>query len=141
MITAQQVKVAADQLTAFTSVVKEQRAALKVANEKLVAAEAQLAQAGTVKTASEAEAACIGQLAKKAAASCLAHGLISSPERAEAFAAAVSDHSKALLALEKFASQSNAAPRTATVVADTKSEPKTADEVWNAHIMGVQARA
>ena len=107
MVTAKQIKQAAETIDGLSAVVESQRVALKTANEKVAALEAEKAALGTAKTAAAVDATRLTGLAKKAAASLLQSGLISSPERAETFANEIMDPAKALIALEKFAAHSN----------------------------------
>lgn len=133
-VTAKQIKQAAETIDGLAAVVESQRVALKTANEQLAAKAA--APAPAVKTASEADLKRRTALAKKAAATLHQNGLISTPERAEKFAAEVLDHDKALSALEKFAAHVGTVRKTAVVVEDTStaSAPESADQVWDRHI-------
>lgn len=134
-VTAKQIKQAAETIDGLAAVVESQRAALKTANEQLAAKAAAPAPAPEVKTASEADLKRRTALAKKAAATLHQNGLISTPERAEKFAAEVLDHDKALTALEKFAAHVGTVRKTAVVVEDTAPVlAESADQVWDRHI-------
>jgi hypothetical protein len=130
MVTAKQIKQAAETIDGLSAVVEHQRAALKTAN-------ATIASMGAVKTAAATAAVDtrrLAGLAKKAAASLLQNGLISTPERAETFAAEISDPAKALIALEKFAAHTGTARKVAAVVPDhALSLQESADDVWDRH--------
>jgi hypothetical protein len=133
-VTAKQIKQAAETIDGLAAVVESQRAALKTANEQL--AKVAATPAPVVKTASEADIKRRTALAKKAAATLHQNGLISTPERAEKFAAEVLDHDKALSALEKFAAHVGTVRKTAVVVEDTSTAgvAESADQVWDRHI-------
>lgn len=135
-VTAKQIKTAAETIDGLAAVVTSQRAALKTANEKIAALEASARATVTAKTASEADAKRLTGLAKKAAAVLHQNGLISTPERAESFAKEIMDPSKALIALEKFASHVGTVRKTAAVVEDTSatSAVESSDQVWDRHV-------
>ncbi|HNX48570.1 MAG TPA: hypothetical protein PLS53_00310 [Thermoanaerobaculaceae bacterium] len=136
MVTAKHLKQAAETIDGLSAVVESQRAALKTANEKVAALEAEKAALGTAKTAAAVDAKRLTGLAKKAAATLLQSGMISSPERAETFATEIMDPAKALIALEKFAAHGNTVRKTAVVVeGDTKTATEeSADQVWDRHV-------
>lgn len=136
MVTAKQIKQAAETIDGLSAVVESQRVALKTANEKVAALEAEKAAIGTAKTAAAVDAKRLTGLAKKAAATLLQSGLISSPERAETFANEIMDPAKALIALEKFAAHGNTVRKVAAVVPDTATAAveESADQVWDRHI-------
>lgn len=132
MVTAKQIKQAAETIDGLSAVVESQRLALKTANEKI----AELSKSITTKTASEVDVKRLTGLAKKAAAVLHQSGLISTPERAETFAAEIMDPAKALIALEKFASHTSTVRKVASVVEDKKLEGavETSNDVWDRHV-------
>jgi hypothetical protein len=133
MVTAKQIKQAAETINGLSAVVESQRLALKTANERLAELSAKPVTA-TPKVASEADVKRISGLAKKAAAALHQNGLITTPERAETFAAEILDPAKALIALEKFASHVGTVRKTAAVVSDdTPVQAESADAVWDRH--------
>ena len=143
MVTAKHIKQAAETIDGLSAVVESQRAALKTANEQNAELQKALAAvpATPVKTASEADAKHLVGLAKKAAATLHQNGLISTPERAETFAAEIMDPSKALIALEKFAAHVGTVRKTATVVDEKLPEAQDADAVWDGHVLNFVPQA
>lgn len=132
MVTAAQIKQAAETINGLSAVVESQRAALKTASEQLAALSA--SKTNSTKVASEVDAKRLMGLAKKAAAALHQNGLISTPERAETFAQEIQDPSKALIALEKFAAHVGTVRKTAAVVEDTAVVAETSDNVWDRHV-------
>lgn len=122
----------AAQLEEANSHITKIAAELGTAKAELGTAKAELAQR---KVASEAEQKTRSTLAKRAAATLLQSGLISTPERADAFAQEVLNHDKALTALHKFAEHAAKAPKVASVVQDPQgsAEVESADAVWDRH--------
>ena len=134
-----QVKKAAETLEGLAAQLEEANSYIaKIAQERdrlheeLGAAKQEMSQR---KVASEEATKQRGVLAKRAAATLLQSGLISTPERAETFANEVLDHDKALTALHKFANHAARAPKVASAVPDSASaqEAESADAVWDRH--------
>jgi hypothetical protein len=136
-MTGNELKKVASTIDGLASTLEQAQGIIQKQAGEISALKAQVASAQkTQKTASEADQAKqanLRGLAKRAAATLLQTGMISSPERAEAFANEVMDHSKAVTALQKFAEVASRAPKTASVVADPEAQVESSDAVWDRH--------
>jgi hypothetical protein len=122
----------AAQLEEANSHITKLASELGTAKAELGTAKAELAQR---KVASAEEQRNRSTLAKRAAATLLQGGLISTPEKADSFAGEILDHNKALVALHKFAEHAAKAPKVASVVEDPQGTAavESADAVWDRH--------
>ena len=128
---AETMEALADQLEASEASRTKTASELSTANARIAELEGQLLEK---KTASESVTENRKALAKRAAATLLDAGMISTPERAESFANEIVDPDTALVALHKFAEHSAKAPKVASVVPDdAPAEVQSSDDVWDSH--------
>lgn len=136
-MTGNELKKVASTIDGLASTLEQAQGIIQKQAAENAALKAEIAAAQKMqKTASEADQAKVANLrglAKRAAATLLQSGMISSPERAEAFANEVMDHSKAVTALHKFAEVASRATKVASVVEDPESQVESSDAVWDRH--------
>ena len=118
-----QLKLAADALDTMAD-------SLEAGHKKLAAATADLKKVASAPKA-KGPSVEVARLAKTAAASLRAAGLISSDKLADQFAAEVTSHEVALQKIAQLSKVAATAPRLGKVVPDTTTKTASADEVYN----------